>query len=121
MAIAQRQDARYLLRLDPCTDQDWALACMQESAHIGRLLDPRNCPRLPEAAGERHGDEIHAGAGMARLHAGLAVMAVVEDDDGKIFRLLDPNRGEAAEAHQQVAIARYGAHAPVRTGQGEAE
>ena len=41
----------------------------------------------------------------ARLHAGFAVMRVVEHDDGEIFRLLDADGGEAADAHQHVAVA----------------
>ncbi len=51
------------------------------------------------------GDGIDARLRRARLHAGLAVMRIVEDDNREILRLLDADRGEAAQAHEEVAVA----------------
>jgi hypothetical protein len=61
--------------------------------------------RVGKTAGFGNADEIDAGIRVARLHAGLAVMAVVEHHDGEICWLLDADRREAAEAHQHLAVA----------------
>src|SRR5271154_5224123 len=79
---------------------------MEKLAYLRRLLDPRHRARRLEAATERHGGEIDTGTGVTRLHAGLAVMGVIEDDDDEIVRLLDADGGEAADAHEHVAVAR---------------
>jgi len=77
--------------------------------------------RIGEAArlGDRY--EIDAGMGVARLHAGFAIVLVVEHDDHEIFRLLDADRGEAAEPHQGLAVAGEHEHAALRFRQREAE
>ena len=74
-----------------------------------------------KTAGRRGRREIDAGAGGARLHAGGAVVAVVETDDRKIFRLLDADGGERAERHQHVAVAGDHGDAAVGARQREAE
>src|SRR6202023_3465252 len=62
-----------------------------------------------ETAAKCHSDEVDAGMSVARLHAGLAVMGIVEHDNRKVLGLLDADGGETAHAHQQIAIARqYG-------------
>ena len=49
--------------------------------------------------------QIDAALGVARLHAGLAIDAVVEHDDGEIARPLDADGGERAQPHQHLAVA----------------
>ena len=56
---------------------------------------------------------------MARLHASLAVMAVVEDNDGEVRRLLDADGGERAHPHQHLAVAGDDENAFVRLRQSE--
>ena len=50
-------------------------------------------------------DQIRAERRVRALHAGLAVVAVVEHDDGEVRRLLRADGGQRAEAHQLLAVA----------------
>ena len=72
-----------------------------------------------EAARLGDRDQIDAAGGVARLHAGLAVVPVVEHDDDEILRLLHPDGGERAHAHQHLAVA--GEHGDAALGLGERE
>ena len=56
-------------------------------------------------AGARQRRQDRRPCGVARLHAGLAVDAVVEHDDREIGRPLDADGGERAHAHQHLAVA----------------
>src|SRR3984893_2855785 len=62
-------------------------------------------PRLSQ---DRAAAVVHkiADTGVARLHAGLAIVLIVEHDDDEIARLLDPDGGKAAQSHQGLAVAR---------------
>ena len=102
-------------------DQDRTFTRVKQLAKLRGLSDPRNGARVLETAGQRHGDEIDARMSVARLHAGLAVVRVVEHDDGEIFRLLDADGGEAAHAHQHVAIAGQHGDAAIGLRQSEPE
>src|SRR5262245_4668953 len=66
------------------------------------LRSDKSC--IVEAASFGNRDKIDAGIRVTRLHAGLAVMAIVQDKHGEICRLLDANGGEAAQAHQHLAV-----------------
>ena len=105
---------RAWMKIGPCPV--WSNARIAAAPSISDdLLDVR------KSAGLRGGGEIDAGGGMARLHAGGAVVPVVEHDDREIFRLLDPDGGEAAHSHQHVAVAGDHRHAAVRPRQRKAQ
>ena len=74
-----------------------------------------------DAAAARHLQQIDAAAGVARLHAGLAIEAVVEHDDGEVAGLLHADGGEAAEPHQHLAVAGDDGDARVRLRQRKTE
>src|SRR5262249_27380198 len=50
-----------------------------------------------------------------------AVMLIVEHDDDEIARLLDPDRGKAAQSHQGLAVARKHQYPARRLGQSKAK
>ena len=105
MAVAGRQHAGRLVGRNRGLHKDRAAAVMHQitdTSGIGHVIDMK---RIGESASLRHPDKIDSGRGMARLHAGLAVMPVVQHDDGEILRLLDPDGGKAAEPHQGFAVA----------------
>jgi hypothetical protein len=54
---------------------------------------------MPQA---RHSDQLDPSRGMARLHAGLAVMPVVKDRDRQVRRPLDADRGESAMSRRRL-------------------
>src|SRR5260370_39834348 len=72
---------------------------IRDALEVGDLGDRANA-----RAGRNH-IELGPEAGMADLHAGFAKMAVVEDYDAEIARLLRRNRQQAADAHQLLALA----------------
>ena len=73
--------------------------------HRGDVLLPGDAGGVgdPEAAGHR--DQVGTQAGVAALHAGLAVVPVVEHDHGQVGRLPGPDRAQGADAHQLLAVA----------------
>src|SRR5882672_802321 len=94
---------------------------MHEIADAAHGADLRHMKGVDELACLRHRREIDAGLGMARLHAGLAIMLIVEHDDDEICRLLDPDGGKTAQSHQGLAVARKHEHAKRRLCQRQAE
>ena len=74
---------------------------------------------MPQAP--RNADEIDAALRVARLHAGLAVNAIVENDDREIGRPLDADGRERAKPHQHFAVARDHRDAPSGLRQREAQ
>ena len=60
-----------------------------------------------DTAAARDAKEVGPALSVARLHAGLAIDAVVEDDDRQIGRPLSPYGRESAEAHQHFSVAGY--------------
>ena len=58
---------------------------------------------------------------MADLHAGLAEMAVVENDDGADCRRLGGDRRQAADPHQLLAVAGDDGDRPLRLRQRKAK
>src|SRR4051812_9211473 len=80
-----------------------------------------NLDHALDTAAARHLEQVDAAAGVARLHAGLAVKAVVEHHDGQILRLLHANGGEAAKSHQHFAIASDDGDACLRLRQRQAK
>ena len=67
------------------------------------------------------GRAVVARTGVRGLIAGLAELLVVEHDDRQILRLLRRHRGERAETHHQVGVARDHQHPLVGLRQGEAQ
>ena len=61
-----------------------------------------------------------AKAGVAVLVAGLAVVTIVHTDDGQVGRILQRDRGQRADIHQQFAVAGGHQHAPLRLRQRQA-
>ncbi len=58
---------------------------------------------------------------MALLPAGLAVVAVVDAEDGEVGGIDHRDGGERADVHQELAVARDNEHALVGTCEREAE
>src|SRR5215470_4567624 len=94
---------------------------MDEIADAAHGADLRQMKGVDELACLRHRHEIDAGPGMTGLHAGLAIMLIVEHDDDEICRLLDPDGGKAAQSHEGFAVARKHQHAERRLRQRKAE
>src|SRR5580704_942603 len=104
-AVAGRQNTRRFVR----ADRD---ACEQTGRRIVELGSEFAQPDLVgdvesllEAAGPGDLDQRVTLCGMAPLHAGFAVMTVVEDGNGKVWRALHPNRREPAQPHQHLTVA----------------
>ena len=74
-----------------------------------------------EAGALGDGDEVDAVAGVGFLHAGLAVVLVILDEDGEVFGMFDGDGGEAAEAHEHFAVAGDDEDFSGWLGEGEAE
>src|SRR5580658_5551695 len=95
--VARRQRARLVLRpdLDDIENRSLALALQRGT----RLLEPGFAvdDARRDTAGLRHLGDLDAMARMAHLHAGLAEMAVIDDDDGEVLRPCDRDGREAAE------------------------
>src|SRR3546814_9546020 len=60
---------------------------------------------------------VDAAPGVSRLHARLAVMPVINDDDFQVLGLLHGDRGERADAHQHFTIADKSQNLPIGLGQ----
>src|ERR1700709_39191 len=79
-AVAARDDALLVVGIDPGMDEKRAPPGIQKVSHLARA-GHRGDGVAVKAAGRRGRREIDAGAGRARLHAGGAVVAVVETHD----------------------------------------
>jgi tripartite-type tricarboxylate transporter receptor subunit TctC len=113
-AVAARDNALLIVGLDLRMDEDRALPGVKQGSHRGRAVEPRDSFDTPKSAGLRRSGEIDARGGMARLHAGGAVVPIVEDDNREIVRLFDSDGRQAAHSHQRIAVARDHRHAAVR-------
>ena len=89
--------------------------------HLVEHLLVRRPGALRKAGAARHGDEVGAGRGRGRLAAGDLVAAVVHHDDREVLRLEHRDGGEAADLHQQRAVALERDAAPLRLRQRDAE
>src|ERR1700730_1199809 len=104
--VASRQHAGGFVAGDPRLYQDRSAAVVHKIADTAHGSDLGHVEPVGELARSGHGDEIDAGPGVARLHAGLAIVLIVEHDDDEIARLLDPDGGKAAQSHQGLAVTR---------------
>src|SRR5262245_52378783 len=88
--VAQRQHPGRLLSYEHAGEK-----CPVEGLHTLREVDQcilvAHVQTHPNAARPGNSDEVHAALRVARLHAGLAINAIVENNDGEIARLLDAN------------------------------
>src|SRR3984885_15968222 len=84
VAVSDRQHFWGVLAGDAGLNKDRTAAAMHQVADALRLAEVGNMKRLGEAAPACNGGEVDAGRGVARLHAGLAIMLVVEHDDDEI-------------------------------------
>jgi hypothetical protein len=82
-----------------CVNEQWSWPRIQHFPRQRYLRCLPEAARLLEATAERDIDKADARVRMARLHAGLAIVLVVEHNDGEIRRLLDTDGGEAAQSH----------------------
>src|SRR5262249_59435553 len=64
------------------------------------------------AASPGHSDEVHPALRVARLHAGLAINAIIENNDGEIARLLDADGRQRAKPPEPLAVAGDHGNAP---------
>ena len=75
-----------------------------ELVRLGDRLGPG------EAAGLGDADEVDPHPGMARLHAGLAIMVVVQHHDREVFWKNSADGQQPANPHELLAIARDDRH-----------
>src|ERR1700730_1837147 len=120
-SVASRPHAGGSVAGDPRLDQDRPATVVHEIANTAHGCDLGHVEPVGEPACPGHGDEIDAGPGVARLHAGLAIVLIVEHDDDEIARLFDPDGGKAAQSHQGLAITRQHENPTRRLRQRKAE
>ncbi len=92
-----------------------AVAEALDAGHVGDLGDVADARAISDHL------EPGAEAGVTRLHAGLAEMAVVEHRDREIAGLLGRDGQQAADPHQLLAVAGDHQHRALRLRQREAE
>src|SRR4051812_27217552 len=104
-SIARGQRARWIFRQNLDDKQPRAIGRLSDlGCEALHLLDRPHGSGRGKAASRRDCREIDAAPGVAGLHAGLAKMLVVDHDDVEIARARDADGGDAAEAHQLLAI-----------------
>ena len=109
--VARRQGSRQILRLDFYDVETRPQGAIRD--RLSNRIHPRligDNVGLREARGACDRREIDTEAGMAHLHAGFAIMAVVEDDDDEIGRRCDCDCRQAPQAHQLFAVAGHDQH-----------
>src|SRR5580704_18757958 len=102
--VAGRQNARRLVRADrdACEEAGPRIVDLgSEFAEAGLVVDVES---LLEAAGPGDLDQRDTLRGMARLHAGFAVMTVVEDGNRQVRRALHADCRESDETHKQLTV-----------------
>src|SRR5260221_4850362 len=99
--VANRQHAGGFVAGDPRLYQDRPAAVVHELADTAHGSDLGHVEPVGEPACPGHSDEIDAGPGVARLHAGLAIVLIVEHDDYEIAPLPGSHSGKAAQSHQR--------------------
>src|SRR5215475_3122614 len=104
MSVARRQHAGRILARYPCLHQNRTAAVVYEVADAAHRIHVGHEKPISELARPGHGDEINAGLRVARLHAGLTIVLIIEHNDDEIARLLDPDGGKAAQSHKSLAI-----------------
>ena len=79
--VARRQDAGRLIGMDRDPGEERLLLLLHPTGEIGERGLLGDIERRSDAAGPRDTDEGHRAGGVARLHAGLCIAAIVKDRD----------------------------------------
>src|SRR5580700_11567630 len=103
--VAGRQNARRLVRADRDACEDAAPQIVDLGSEFAQPELVVDVESLLEAAGPGDLDQRDTLCGMARLHAGFAVMTVVEDGNRQVRRALHADRRERAQSHQHLTVA----------------
>src|SRR6476660_2004527 len=88
-AVAQRKHARRLVGGNLHTGEKHLIETLQAAGKLRQGGLVAHVETGANAAGARNADEIDAALRVAWLHPGLAIDAIVENDDRKILRFLD--------------------------------
>ncbi len=119
--VARRQHARRLVGADRDAGEQGRRRLADAAGEIAQPQFVGDIEDLLDAAGARHRGQLDRRLGVARLHAGLGVMAVVEHRDREVRRPLHPDRRQCPQPHQHLAVPGDHQDAPPRLGHRQAE
>src|ERR1700730_18158276 len=122
-AVARRQNTRRLVRADRDACEPTGRRIVELGSEFAQPDLVVDVESLLEAAGPGALDQRDTLRGVARLHAGFAIMTVVEDGNRQVRRALHADCRERAEPHQHPAIPGDDENAAVglRNGQPQAD